>query len=95
MSSSALRHGGTTDAERLGWAYRRALSRLPRPEEMKVLTELLAKHRAEFARDTDGANKLLKVGDWPVPKDVPAAELAAWTSAARVILNLHETITRN
>ena len=23
------------------------------------------------------------------------AELAAWTSVARVILNLHETITRN
>lgn len=28
--------------------------------------------------------------------DIPGvAELAAWTSVARVILNLHETITRN
>jgi len=26
--------------------------------------------------------------------DVPAPELAAWTSIARVLLNLHETITR-
>ena len=30
-----------------------------------------------------------------VPPDVDPAELAAWTSVARVLLNLHETITRN
>jgi hypothetical protein len=29
-----------------------------------------------------------------VPADLDACELAAWTSVARVILNLHETITR-
>ena len=28
-------------------------------------------------------------------KDIDPAELAAWTSVARVLLNLHETITRN
>jgi len=28
-------------------------------------------------------------------KNTDATELAAWTSVARVILNLHETITRN
>jgi hypothetical protein len=95
FAEKALRQGGTTDSERLTWAYRRALSRLPRPEETKVLTELLTKHRVEFAKDLVGANKLLKVGEWPAPKDMPATELAAWTSVARVILNLHETITRN
>ena len=31
----------------------------------------------------------------PAPADVDPAELAAWTSVARVLLNLHETITRN
>jgi hypothetical protein len=30
-----------------------------------------------------------------VPKDLDATDLAAWTSVARTILNLHETITRN
>jgi hypothetical protein len=34
------------------------------------------------------------VGQAPVAKDVDAAELASWTSVARAILNLHETITR-
>ena len=39
--------------------------------------------------------KFLRIGERPAAKDVPAAELAAWTSVARAILNLHETITRN
>ena len=30
-----------------------------------------------------------------LPKDVDTAELAAWTSVCRVILNLHEVVTRN
>jgi hypothetical protein len=30
-----------------------------------------------------------------VPADVDPAELAAWTHVARVLFNLHETITRN
>jgi hypothetical protein len=30
-----------------------------------------------------------------VPTDLNVSELAAWTSVARVILNLHETITRS
>ena len=31
----------------------------------------------------------------PAPAGVDPAELAAWTSVARVLLNLHETITRS
>jgi len=30
-----------------------------------------------------------------VPDDLPHPELAAWTSIARTLLNLSETITRN
>jgi hypothetical protein len=82
-------------AARLDWAYRRAVSRAVKPDEVKVSTELYQKHLAEFRADRAGAEKAVAVGQWPVPKDVDTAELAAWTSVARVILNLHETITRN
>ena len=34
-------------------------------------------------------------GQSPIPADIDPAELAAWTSVARVLLNLHETITRS
>lgn len=93
--ASAIMKEGTTTAERLNAAYRRALSRKARPEEIKVLEGLLAKHLAEFKKDPESAKKLLAVGLAPAPANVDAAELAAWTSVARVILNLHEAVTRN
>ena len=53
------------------------------------------KHLKEYAqRQRRRGEKLLDVGDAPAPKDLDPPELAAWTSVARVILNLHETITR-
>jgi hypothetical protein len=90
-----LKDGGKDTAARLDWAYRRAVSRRVKPEEVKLLTDLYEKHLAEFQADRAGADKAIAVGQWPVPKDMNTAELAAWTSLARVILNLHETITRN
>ena len=71
------------------------MSRPAKPEELKVLEALLEKHRAEFSKDADAVKKLLAVGIAPVPSGVDAAELAAWTSVARAILNLHEAVTRN
>ncbi|MEY3457632.1 MAG: hypothetical protein RL215_789, partial [Planctomycetota bacterium] len=55
----------------------------------------VAQHLTEYTTDTAAADALLTVGARPVPADLPRAELAAWTSAARVLLNLHEVITRN
>jgi hypothetical protein len=90
-----VREGGTTPEERLDWGCRRALSRNAKPEERAVLLGLYAKHHAEYEADKDGAQKLVAAGQAPVAKDIDTAELAAWTSVARVILNLDETITRN
>ncbi len=87
--------GLTTTDQRLQFIYREALSRAPREEELRVLEALLAKHQAEFRADASAARELDAIGARPVSKDLDAAELAAWTSVARVILNLHETITRN
>jgi Protein of unknown function (DUF1553) len=42
---------------------------------------------------TDNAARLLAIGNAPAPKNIPPAELAAWTQVCRVILNLHESIT--
>jgi hypothetical protein len=74
--------------------FRRVLTRTPTADETKTLNELLAKHREKYKADPKAAAALLGVGFSAVPKDVDAAELAAWTSVARVLLNLHETITR-
>ena len=78
----------------LNWAYDQALSRKPNPREIDALRSLFQKHHTEYDADRDAARKLVSTGDRPVPDDVDLAELAAWTSVTRVILNLHETITR-
>ena len=46
-------------------------------------------------KDVTAAEALLKVGLTPAPAVLEPTELAAWTSVARVLLNLHETITRS
>ncbi|HEY2841947.1 MAG TPA: hypothetical protein VGJ26_22500, partial [Pirellulales bacterium] len=63
-------------------------------QEIALLAALYEKHRAQFVADPAAADQLLATGEWPAPKDLERAELAAWTSVTRAILNLHETITR-
>lgn len=90
-----IKEGGNSVSERLRHAYELALSREIKPAESQVLTALYEKHLAEYRADAAAAQKLLSTGERQLPKDMNLAELAAWTSVARTILNLHETITRN
>jgi hypothetical protein len=89
-----LREGGSTDSTRLSWAYRQVLSRNPNPEEIKVLLGVLTRERVVYARDKTAAIKLLKVGESLYDDKLNAAELAAWTSAAGVLFNLDEAVTK-
>jgi hypothetical protein len=95
FAEKVLTAGGATPAERLAYAYRRALSRAPRPEEERLLLPLLEKHLAEYRADPEAARKLVSVGTSPSPTPLDPVELAGWTSLTRVLLNLHETINRN
>jgi hypothetical protein len=90
-----VKEGRGDVASRLAFAYREALSRLPRGEEVKLLEGLYQKHLASYQADPKSAGELLHVGDHPLPAGMDPAELAAWTSIARVILNLNEMVTRN
>ncbi|HEX5102215.1 MAG TPA: DUF1553 domain-containing protein, partial [Pirellulaceae bacterium] len=95
LAGRILALGGDTTDSRLDFAFQQVLTRSPRPEEVKLLTALLEKHRQEFAADKPAAEQFLKVGDLVSASSLDPAELAAWTSVSRVLLNLHETITRN
>ncbi len=94
FAARILREGGSTPRSRIEFAYREALSRLPAPEEVRILSDLHDAHAREYSQDPDAAREVLSVGDRPTPEDLPPADLAAWTSVARTILNLHEVITR-
>ena len=87
--------GGDDNRARVRWAWRQALGRIPHDNELAVAIKLLDQHRRQFADDVSSANDLLHVGQAPIPRAIDPIELAAWTSVARLILNLHETIVRN
>ena len=89
-----LRQNGSTH-QRLDFAFQRALSRSIQDDEAIVLGQLLDTHLAEYQASAAAATEILTVGAKPAPSNLPTPELAAWTSVARTILNLHEVITRN
>ena len=95
FATRIIKEGGSQTEARLGWAWQQALDRKPRRDEVKTCSALLEKHFADYRQDPKSAEAVLRVGQSPLPAGIDPAELAAWTSVGRVILNLHETITRN
>ncbi len=84
-----------TDESRLNRLFERALARPPAPRERASLTRLLAAQREYYQAQPADAQKLFTSGFSPAPSPgLPAAEVAAWTQVCRVVLDLHETITR-
>ena len=83
------------DEQKLRWAWQQVVQREPTGKELPVMIQLLQAHRQTYRAHHDAAEQLLKVGLAPVPKDIDHVELAAWTHVVRVLLNLHETITRS
>ena len=90
-----IKQGGKTTIERISWAWNQALGHRPDAQELAVLRNLYRQDLAEYKADAKAADQLLTVGLYRAPKEIDRAELAAWTSVARAILNLNETVTRN
>jgi mono/diheme cytochrome c family protein len=95
LAERALLHAGKSTAERIRYLFRQTLQREPRELERATLSELVENHLQSYQQNRSAAEKVAAVGERPKPADLDAVEYAAWTSAARVLLNLHETITRN
>jgi hypothetical protein len=82
------------DRARINEGYRRVLSRDVRENECGSLLEFLGKQREYYGGHKDDARKVVHTGFAPVAAGEDESELAAWTGVCRVILNLHEGITR-
>ena len=85
---------GTGDDARIRHALLTALAREPRSGEMDSLRKFLAEQRDHYAKQPAEAEALLRTGLSGGRASGSHPELAAWTQLCRVILNLHETITR-
>ncbi len=93
FAARVISTGGADDAARLHTAFQLALAREPKPAEQKSLAAFLATQREYYRAHPNDAGKLLRIGLRPPPTGEPA-ELAAWTSLTRVLLNSQEAITR-
>jgi hypothetical protein len=94
LAERMLHEGGSTPASRLSYAFRLATARTPSAAEVRVLEEGFAKRLTQYRADHAAAEKLLTAGESPRDGALDTAELAAYTTAASVILNLDEVITR-
>ncbi|HEX2475825.1 MAG TPA: DUF1553 domain-containing protein, partial [Lacipirellulaceae bacterium] len=83
-----------TMEQRIAWAWHQALQREPTDGELSTMRALFDKRLADYKADGASADAFLKTGFFTAPAALDRAELAAWTHVARVLLNLHETITR-
>jgi hypothetical protein len=92
--AQAVSCGCGDDDDALGAIYQKTLARDPRDNETASLKAFLERQRTYYKAHPDEAKKLVHIGDAPVVADADDADLAAWTSVCRVVLNLHETITR-
>lgn len=83
------------DAKRVRWAFVECTSRPPTEAEFAVLVRALERERNRYRSNEQLALKYLANGESPRNKSIPAAEHAAWSQIAALLLNLSETVTRN
>ncbi|MEO8495294.1 MAG: PSD1 and planctomycete cytochrome C domain-containing protein [Planctomycetota bacterium] len=90
LAVDVLATGSDDEGQRAELLFRRCFSRVTSDFERSRLIELVTAQRDAFSQNTDAATALIG-GEKPQATDV---ELAAWTAAARVLMNLDEFITR-
>jgi len=94
LARRILREGGATTAERLRFALGLCLAR---PADEAQLAALQALFDAELATQRaapEAAKKLATGPTQPLPEKSDAAEVAAWTVVANVLLNLDAVLTK-
>ena len=91
LAKQMLAEPSATDAERAALGFRLCLARQPSEAEADRLVALFRDELVRFRKD-EAASKALIGGK--TPEHVEAAELAAWTVVANVLMNLDEFLTR-
>ncbi|QDT93382.1 PSD1 and planctomycete cytochrome C domain-containing protein [Gimesia algae] len=95
FAEDVIRNGGTSDSEKISYAFSNATSRQPEKMEVDVLLTLLNSNRAIFSAKPKSADLLTHTGLAKTNSKLDATELAAWTEITRALLNLNEVVTRN
>ena len=94
LAHEMIRAAGDPE-KRIEHGFRLVTSRFPNQKEKTVLYRLLKERLVIYGKDTQASKTLLSVGESKKNSNLPESELAAWTTVARALLNLSETISKN
>jgi len=94
LAERMLTEGGVSMEQRIRYGFQLVTAREPKRAELRVLKAGLVERMAGFRKNPESAAELISVGESSVRKDLPVADLAAYTTVASVILNLDEAITK-
>ncbi|MGB0596433.1 MAG: PSD1 and planctomycete cytochrome C domain-containing protein [Rubripirellula sp.] len=95
LASRLLKRPVISTSERLREIFQIVLSRPPDEKEMSVLTDFFTREFQHYRDAPQAATMLLESADDFVDTErVAPVELASWTGVARLLLNAHETVTR-
>ncbi|MFM7074159.1 MAG: PSD1 and planctomycete cytochrome C domain-containing protein [Planctomycetota bacterium] len=94
MAERLFREGGDNFDSRAAYGFRLATGRLPTAAESAVLRRVYEAQRKLFEADKGAAEQLLAYGEAKRDPAFDAADLAAHTMVANLLLNLDETVTK-
>jgi hypothetical protein len=90
-----LREGGTTVEEKIRFGLRLALARPVTKSQIAELKKLYETELTHYRANEKDAKELATNPLGALPADVHAAEAAAWTVVANVLLNLDAVLTKS
>lgn len=90
LARRIVTEGGATPADRVAYGLRLCLSREPKPTEVNRLVKLFNELHADYKKDPAAAKLMATDPLGPLPAEMKAEELGAWTIVGNVILNLDE-----
>ncbi len=95
LAERVVTEGGHDVDSRLVTGVRLTLARTPNSDELQELRDYYKSELAYFQNDQEAARALLAVGHSSRIEELDVVEHAAYTSVARLLLNLDETLTKN
>jgi hypothetical protein len=94
FAQRVMHEGGALPRERIAYAFRLAMARLPTPQEAVILLDAFRRNEDRFTSKPDAAAKYVSAGESPRDPALDVIELAAYTSVTSLILNLNETVMK-
>ncbi len=88
LARRIVKEGGSSSKERAAFGLALCLARPPSAEQVDAVVKLYESELAHYRSDSAAATKLATEPLGPLPDGLDAAETAAWTVVANVLLNL-------